>query len=148
MIRKIEHIGIAVKHTAEVRSTLEALLGYPAYKEEVVSSENVLTTFFKIGESKLELLEATSADSPIAKYLDKFPQGVHHIALEVDDIVSELVRLESLGFQLIHKEPKPGADNKWIAFLHPKSTAGVLVELCQSRNETSSLIPHDIVHRA
>jgi methylmalonyl-CoA/ethylmalonyl-CoA epimerase len=135
MIRKIEHIGIAVKSTAEVRMTFEKLLGYSAYKEERVDSENVLTTFFKLGESKLELLESTSQDSAIAKYLEKFPQGVHHIALEVDDIVSELARLESLGFQLIHKSPKPGADNKWIAFLHPKSTAGVLVELCQDNNE-------------
>ena len=135
MIRKIEHIGIAVKHTAEVKTTIEQLLGYPAYKEERVDSENVLTTFFQIGDSKLELLEATSMDSAIAKYLEKFPQGVHHIALDVDDIVSELERLESLGFQLIHKTPKLGADNKWIAFLHPKSTAGVLIELCQNRVE-------------
>lgn len=135
MIRKIEHIGIAVKSTDEIRMTFEKLLGYQAYKQERVDSENVLTTFFKLGESKLELLEATNPDSAIAKYLEKFPQGVHHIALEVDDIISELARLESLGFQLIHKAPKPGADNKWIAFLHPKSTAGVLVELCQDNHE-------------
>ncbi|MFM7106359.1 MAG: methylmalonyl-CoA epimerase [Flavobacteriales bacterium] len=137
MIRKIEHIGIAVKSTEEVRMVFEKLLGYSAYKQERVDSENVLTTFFKLGDSKLELLEATSPDSAIAKYLERFPQGVHHIALEVDDIVSELARLESLGFQLIHKAPKLGADNKWIAFLHPKSTAGVLVELCQENNSQS-----------
>ena len=131
MIRKIEHIGIAVKSTDEVRSVFEKLLDSPAYKSERVESENVLTTFFRLGESKLELLESTGEESAIAKYLHKFPQGVHHIALEVDDIVAELARLESLGFQLIHKQPKPGADNKLIAFLHPKSTAGVLVELCQ-----------------
>lgn len=131
MIRKIEHIGIAVKSTEEVRTTYEQLLGYPAYKEERVDSENVLTTFFKVGESKLELLESTSAESAIAKYLDRFPQGVHHIALEVDDISFELERLQSLGFELIHKTPKAGADNKLIAFIHPKSTCGVLIELCE-----------------
>ena len=131
MIRKIEHIGIAVNSTNEVRATYEKLLGYPAYKEERVDSENVLTTFFKVGESKLELLESTSAESAITKYLEKFPQGVHHIALEVDDISFELERLQSLGFQLIHKTPKAGADNKLIAFIHPKSTCGVLIELCE-----------------
>jgi methylmalonyl-CoA/ethylmalonyl-CoA epimerase len=131
MIRKIEHIGIAVKNTEEVRTTYEKLLGYPAYKEERVDSENVLTTFFKVGESKLELLESTSAESAIAKYLERFPQGVHHIALEVDDISFELERLQSLGFELIHKTPKAGADNKLIAFIHPKSTCGVLIELCE-----------------
>ncbi len=131
MIRKIEHIGIAVKSTDEVRMTFEKLLGYPHFKEEQVASENVLTTFFMLGETKLELLEATHPDSAIARYLERFPQGVHHIALDVDDIMAEMERLESLGFQLIHKTPKPGADNKLIAFLHPKTTAGVLIELCQ-----------------
>ena len=138
MIRKIEHIGIAVRDTSEVESIIEKLLGYPAYKSERVDSENVLTTFFQLGASKLELLEATADESAIAKYLSKFPQGVHHIALDVDDIQAELKRLEDLGFQLIHKQPKPGADNKLIAFLHPKSTAGLLIELCQDMSENSA----------
>lgn len=110
------------------------LLNTSSYKEESVDSENVLTSFFKLGETKIELLEATSADSAIAKYIDKKGEGIHHIALDVVDIEGELARLKSLGFQLIHEKPKLGADGKKIAFLHPKSTNGILVELCEDVN--------------
>ena len=107
------------------------LLGTAPYKTEAVASEGVNTSFFKMGASKIELLEATQDDSPIAKFLEKRGEGVHHIAYAVDDIRSEMKRLKDEGFHLLNEEPKKGADNKWVAFLHPKSTGGVLIELCQ-----------------
>lgn len=135
MIRKIEHLGIAVKDINASIKTYEALLGSNCYKTEVVESEFVKTAFFQIGESKIELLQATDDQSAIAKYLEKKGSGIHHIAFDVDDISSEIERLENLGFVLINVTPKNGADNKRIAFLHPKSTDGVLVELCQERTD-------------
>lgn len=134
MLKKIEHLGIAVKSIDESLKTFEALLGANCYKLEEVASEGVKTAFIKIGESKIELLEATNPDSPIAKYLEKKGPGIHHIAFEVDDIFSEIDRLTKEGFTLIHTSPKNGADNKLIAFLHPKSTESILVELCQEKN--------------
>ena len=133
MIKKIEHIGIAVKSIEESLKTFETLLGANSYKSEIVESESVRTAFLKIGESKIELLEAINDSSAIAKYLNKNREGFHHIAFEVTDIEKELRRLEGEGFELIHKSAKPGADNKMIAFLHPKSTKGLLVELCQEK---------------
>ena len=134
-MKKIEHIGIAVSSLDEAIPVYEKLLNTKCYKLEEVTSEGVKTAFFKIGDSKIELLEATNQDSPIAKYLDKKGPGMHHIAYDVDNIYEEIDRLEGEGFQLIQSSPKNGADNKLIAFLHPKSTAGTLVELCQERSE-------------
>lgn len=133
MLRKIEHLGIAVKSIEDSLKTFETLLGAECYKTEEVESEGVKTAFIHIGESKIELLEATNAESPIAKYLDKKGPGIHHIAFEVDDIYAEIERLTKEGFTLIHTSPKDGADNKLIAFLHPKSTESILVELCQEK---------------
>lgn len=133
MIKRIEHLGIAVDSIESALPIFESLLGTNAYKKEIVESEGVRTAFLKVGESKIELLEATNNDSAIAKYLSKNKGGFHHIAFEVDNIDDELKRLESEGFQLIHRSPKSGADNKRIAFLHPKSTKGLLVELCQEK---------------
>lgn len=133
-MKKIEHIGIAVKDLEKSNQLFEKLLNTASYKVEEVSSENVLTSFFKVGESKIELLQATSADSPIQKFIDKKGEGIHHIAYDVEDIYSEIERLKSEGFTMIHDVPKDGADNKLIAFLHPKSTNGVLVEICQEKN--------------
>src|SRR5690606_14745144 len=127
MIKRIEHLGIAVDSIEESRKVFETLLGQQAYKEEVVESEFVKTLFLEVGESKIELLEATDPNSAIAKYLSKNKQGFHHLAFEVDDLDKELKRLQAEGFELIHHTPKDGADNKRIAFLHPKSTAGLLV---------------------
>ncbi len=131
VIRKIEHLGIAVKSIARSDDIISKLLGSEAYKHEAVGSENVLTSFFKLGETKIELLEATSDDSAIARFIEKRGEGIHHIALDVVGIEEELARLKDLGFQLIHDKPKAGADGKKIAFLHPKSTNGILVELCE-----------------
>ncbi|WP_373057191.1 methylmalonyl-CoA epimerase [Zunongwangia sp. H14] len=130
-MKKIEHIGIAVKDLNEANKTYAALLGAENYKTETVETEGVATSFFKIGESKIELLAATNDDSPVAKFIAKRGEGMHHIAFAVDDIEAEIKRLETEGFQLISKEPRKGADNKLVAFLHPKSSNGVLVELCQ-----------------
>jgi methylmalonyl-CoA/ethylmalonyl-CoA epimerase len=132
-MKKIEHLGIAVKDIQAAEKMYEALLGRPSYKTEVVESEGVKTLFFEVGESKIELLEATTADSPIAKFLEKKGEGIHHIAYDVENIQQEIERLKKEGFDLIHQSPKNGADNKLIAFLHPKSTGGVLVELCQEK---------------
>lgn len=132
-MKKIEHIGIAVKNIEEASATYEALLHQAPYKKEEVESEGVTTLFFRSGESKIELLGATNSESPIAKFIDKKGEGIHHIAFAVDDIHAEIKRLESKGFTLINPQPKFGADNKLIAFLHPKSNHGVLVELCQER---------------
>jgi methylmalonyl-CoA/ethylmalonyl-CoA epimerase len=128
---KIEHIGIAVKNIEESNSLFAKLFARQPYKTEVVESEGVSTSFFQMGDSKIELLEATNTDSAIAKFIEKRGEGIHHIAFEVEDIYAEMKRLETEGFQLINKEPKPGADNKLVCFLHPKGTNGVLIELCQ-----------------
>jgi methylmalonyl-CoA/ethylmalonyl-CoA epimerase len=129
---QIDHIGIAVKDMAAANELYAKLLGQPHYKVETVASEKVATSFFKIGDSKIELLEATDPESPIAKFIEKRGEGIHHIAFEVADIAAEIERLEGEGFILLNKIPKKGADNKLVAFLHPKSAGGVLVELCQS----------------
>ena len=131
MIKKIEHIGIAVESINESLPIFETLFDTSAYKTEIVESEYVKTAFIHVGDSKIELLEATHNDSAIAKFLSKNRAGFHHIAFDVDDVMAEINRLEKKGFQLIHKLPKRGADQKTIAFLHPKSTNGILVELCQ-----------------
>jgi methylmalonyl-CoA/ethylmalonyl-CoA epimerase len=131
MVNKIEHIGIAVKNMDDANVLFEKLLGVPSYKEEEVESEGVLTCFFQTGSNKIELLMATNPESPIAKFLEKKGEGIHHIAFDVEDIYSEIERLKSEGFVLINEVPKKGADNKLVVFLHPKNTNGVLVELCQ-----------------
>lgn len=128
---KIEHLGIAVKNIAESNLLFEKLLGKPHYKMEEVASEGVLTSFFQVGDNKIELLEATNSDSPIAKFIEKKGEGIHHIAFDVADIKAEMQRLQNEGFVLLNAEPKRGADNKLVCFLHPKGTNGVLVELCQ-----------------
>lgn len=130
-MEKIEHIGIAVKNISEANKTYEALLGSAPYKREKVESEGVETSFFRCGESKIELLEATDPDSPIAKFIEKRGEGIHHIAFAVTDIWSEMERLKNEGFTMLSEKPKKGADNKLVAFVHPKSANGVLVELCQ-----------------
>ncbi|AJA68791.1 methylmalonyl-CoA epimerase [Myroides odoratimimus] len=130
-MRKIEHIGIAVKDLEASNALFEKLFGAPAYKEEAVESEGVKTSFFMNGPNKIELLEATNPDSPIAKFLEKKGEGIHHIAFDVEDIEAEMKRLAAEGFTLLNEIPKKGADNKLVAFLHPKTTNGVLIELCQ-----------------
>lgn len=137
MVKRIEHLGIAVKSIQESLKVYETLLGTACYKEEIVESEGVKTAFLRVGESKIELLEATNPDSPIAKFLEKRGSGFHHVAFEVDTIDEELERLRQEGFVLIHQSAKNGADNKRIAFLHPKSTEGLLVELCQEKSDNS-----------
>jgi methylmalonyl-CoA/ethylmalonyl-CoA epimerase len=132
-MNKIEHLGIAVKDLETAISLYEKLLGTPCYKKEEVASEGVITAFFKTGENKIELLGATNSESPIAKFIDKKGEGIHHIAFDVDDIYAEMERLKNEGFQLINEKPKDGADNKLICFLHPKGTNGVLIELCQEK---------------
>ncbi len=132
---KIEHIGIAVKDLEASNALFEKLLGVSHYKIEEVASEGVKTSFFKSGPNKVELLEATRPDSPIAKFLEKRGEGVHHIAFAVDDIVAEIERLKDEGFVILNETPKKGADNKLVAFLHPKGTNGVLIELCQEIKE-------------
>jgi methylmalonyl-CoA/ethylmalonyl-CoA epimerase len=131
MIKKIEHLGLAVNNLDEAIPLYEKLLQTTCYKTESVSSEGVNTAFFQIGEAKIELLEASNQNSPIAKFLAKRGEGFHHVAFEVDDIEEELARLQKLDFILLHLSPKEGADNKRIAFMHPKSTMGMLIELCQ-----------------
>ena len=131
MIKKIEHIGIAVEDLGKSEALFEKLLGVKPYKKENVQTEGVTTSFFKIADQKLELLHAVNENSPIKKFIDKRNEGVHHIALHVDSIKNEVDRLESLGFEFISTTPKKGADNKKIVFLHPKTTNGVLVELCE-----------------
>ncbi|AXT52156.1 methylmalonyl-CoA epimerase [Aquimarina sp. BL5] len=133
-INKIEHIGIAVKDIDQANTLYEQLLGVPPYKQEIVESEAVITSFFKVGDNKIELVASTKEDGPIGKFISKKGEGIHHIAFDVDDIEQELKRLENEGFQLINKIPKKGADNKLVAFIHPKTTNGVLVELCQEIN--------------
>lgn len=133
MLKKIEHIGIAVKNLENSNQLFAKLFGKDHYKVEKVESEGVSTSFFMLGETKIELLEATNPDSAIAKFIEKKGEGIHHIAYDVDDIYAEMERLKKEGFELIHQQPKAGADNKLICFLHPKSTNGVLVELCQEK---------------
>ncbi len=133
MIKKIEHLGIAVKNINASNELFKKLFGKEHYKVEKVESENVSTSFFMLGETKIELLEATNENSAIAKFIDKKGEGIHHIAYEVDNIEEEMKRLKNEGFELIHQQPKDGADNKRICFLHPKSTNGVLVELCEEK---------------
>jgi methylmalonyl-CoA/ethylmalonyl-CoA epimerase len=128
---KIEHIGIAVKDLNNSNELFKKLFGQAHYKTEEVQSEGVNTSFFQIGENKIELLVATSPDSPIAKFIEKKGEGIHHIAFDVADIRAEMKQLESEGFVLLNQEPKLGADNKLVCFLHPKGTNGVLIELCQ-----------------
>ena len=130
-MNKIEHIGIAVANLADSSLIYEKLFGEPSYKNEEVASEGVKTAFFRNGPNKIELLEATNAESPIAKFIAKKGEGIHHIAFEVNDIVAEIARLKIEGFIVLNETPKKGADNKLVAFLHPKSTNGVLIELCQ-----------------
>ncbi len=132
-MRKIEHIGIAVRNLAESNLLFEKLLNTAPYKSETVESEGVTTSFFQSGPNKIELLEATREDSPIAKFIEKKGEGIHHIAFDVEDISKEIERLKTEGFTVLNETPKPGADNKLVAFLHPKGTNGVLIELCQER---------------
>jgi len=128
---KVEHIGIAVKNLERSNQLFKALLGVEKYKIEPVSSEKVNTSFFAVGDTKIELLESTDKDSPISRFLEKRGEGIHHIAFEVDDIRETLKNLAEKGFELISNEPKKGADNKLVAFVHPRSANGVLVEICQ-----------------
>jgi len=130
-MNKIEHIGIAVSNLEQSAKLFELLLGKAAYKEETVESEKVNTLFFELGESKIELLKSLNEDGTISKFIEKRGEGFHHIAFAVDDINEEMERLKIAGFQLLNTIPKKGADNKLICFLHPKSTGGLLVELCQ-----------------
>jgi len=127
-----EHIGIAVKDLKASQRLFEKLLNTNAYKQEAVESEGVTTLFFQTGKTKIELLEASNSESPIAKFIEKRGEGIHHVAFEVDDIDTEMKRLSDEGFVLLNAEPKHGADNKLVCFLHPKSTNGVLIELCQT----------------
>ena len=132
-MEKIEHIGIAVENIAKAEKIFSTIFGKDAYKTEEVISESVKTTFFKIGESKIELISATNTESPIAKFLEKNREGMHHIAFAVEDIKKEMSRLKNEGIRLLNERPKEGADNKLICFLHPKDTSGVLIELCQEK---------------
>ena len=132
-MQKIEHIGIAVKDLDQSEALYSNLFGTKPYKREVVESENVITSFFKVGPNKIELLQSLNPEGVIAKYVDKKGEGIHHIAYAVTDILSEMKRLEGEGFRLLSEHPKKGADNKWVCFLHPKTAGGVLVELCQER---------------
>ncbi len=131
MIKKIEHVGIAVKDLEKSNKLFKKLLGQASYKTETVESENITTSFFKIGEQKIELLKSTSENNSISRFLDRRGEGMHHLALYVEDIPKEIQRLENEGFSFVSKTPVKGADNKMIVFLHPKTTNGVLIELCQ-----------------
>ena len=133
-LNKIEHLGIAVKSINEGNTLYAKILGVAPYKEEVVEHEGVRTSFFQVGPNKIELLEALHSNSPIAKHIEKRGEGLHHVAYAVDDIRAEMNRLENEGFQLLNSEPKLGADNKLVCFLHPKETSGTLIELCQERS--------------
>ena len=132
MFTNLEHLGLAVHDLAAATDLYTTLLGAPPYKTEHVASEAVDTVFFRVGGAKIELLAGTSPDSAITRFLTKKPEGIHHVAFEVADIRAEMARLRAAGFTLLNEEPKPGADNKLVCFVHPKSAAGVLVELCQS----------------
>ena len=134
-MQKIEHIGIAVNSLEEGEKMYEALLGVPSYKRETVESEKVVTSFFRQGPNKIELLAPIGEDGPISRFLEKKGPGIHHIAYAVTDIRAEMDRLDKEGFRLLNDEPKRGADNKWVCFVHPKTAGGVLVELCQEISE-------------
>ena len=131
MIKKIEHVGIAVKDLNKSNSLFKKLLGEASYKTETVEAEAVTTSFFKLGDQKIELLQAETSNSPVSKFLNKRGEGMHHLALHVEDLQKEIERLEKEGFSFVSKNPTKGADNKMIVFLHPKTTNGVLIELCQ-----------------
>lgn len=133
MFVNVEHLGIAVRDIATSDELFSKLFNTLPYKHESVESEGVMTSFFKINQTKIELLEATNPDSPIAKFIEKKGEGIHHIAFEVDDILTEMQRLKNEGFTLLNETPKRGADNKLVCFLHPKGTNGVLIELCQEQ---------------
>ncbi|MBK6543936.1 MAG: methylmalonyl-CoA epimerase [Saprospiraceae bacterium] len=135
----IEHIGIAVKDLQTANTLYEKLLNTASYKQELVESEKVMTSFFKMGQNKIELLESTQQDSAIAKFIEKHGEGIHHIAFDVDDIYAEMTRLKEAGFTLLQEQPKLGADNKLVCFVHPKSAHGVLIELCQKISTDESL---------
>jgi len=135
MMNKIEHIGIAVRDMAVATNIYESLLNTKVYKTESVESEHVNTVFLQTGPNKIELLEATHPSSPIAKFIEKRGEGIHHIAFDVSDIRAEMARLKAEGFTLLNEEPKKGADNKLVCFVHPKGTNGVLIELCQEIGE-------------
>lgn len=130
-MKNVEHIGIAVKELEEVEKLFSKLFDTNPYKRETVASEGVLTSFFQVNQTKIELLQSTDPDGVIARFIEKKGEGFHHVAFEVDDIVSEMARLKKEGFTLLSETPKPGADNKLVCFLHPKSTNGMLIELCQ-----------------
>lgn len=132
----VEHIGIAVKSLEQSDPLFRRLLDATPYKREEVPEQGVITSFFQAGQTKIELLEATHQDSPIAKFIERKGEGIHHIAFEVMDIRAEMKRLEEEGFQLLQQEPSIGADNKWVCFIHPRSANGVLVEICQTIPET------------
>lgn len=136
-MKKIEHIGIAVKDISASNELFSKLFGEPHYKLEAVESEGVKTSFFKVGENKIELLEATKEDSPIAKFIERKGEGIHHIAFDVENIEEEIIRLKKEGFIVLNDTPKKGADNKLVAFLHPKTTNGVLIELCQENTNNN-----------
>ena len=136
---KIEHLGIAVSDLKKSIPLFEQLLNTPCYKTQVVENQGVSTAFFQTGDAKVELLEATRDDSPIKKYIDKKGEGIHHIAFEVENIQAEMKRLSALGFELLSEQPQIGADNKLICFLHPKTTNGLLIELCQEKRDQDSL---------
>lgn len=135
MLTNVEHLGIAVKSLVASDELFTKLFNVVPYKHEEVALEGVTTSFFKINQTKIELLEATNPDSPIAKFVEKKGEGIHHIAFEVDDILSEMERLKNEGFVLLNETPKNGADNKLVCFLHPKGTNGVLIELCQEKKD-------------
>ena len=133
-MKKIEHIGIAVRNLEDSNNIFRKILGKPQYKEEIVDSENVKTSFYKIGSDKIELVSDIEQNGIISNFIDKRGEGIHHIAIHVDDIYNEIDRIEKEGIRVINKDPKIGADNKLICFLHPKDTNGVLIELCQEIN--------------
>jgi methylmalonyl-CoA/ethylmalonyl-CoA epimerase len=130
-MNKIEHLGIAVRDLSKAQEVFNLLLNKDSYKMESVARENVNTLFYELGESKIELLESTDKEGTISKFIDKRGEGFHHVAIAVDDIIAEMTRLRNAGFELLSDEPKSGADNKLICFLHPRSTGGLLIELCQ-----------------
>ena len=136
-LTKVEHIGIAVKDLESANALYARILGAPHYKTEEVESEHVLTSFFKVGETKIELLQATHPESAIAKFIEKRGEGLHHVAYAVNDIHAEMERMAADGFTLLNQQPKRGADHKWVCFVHPKNCTGVLVELCQDIEETA-----------
>ena len=139
-MQKVEHIGIAVRTLADSVPLFEKLLNIQCYKTEVVESERVTTAFFKTGDTKLELLESIDPNGVISKFIEKRGEGVHHIAFDVENIEAEMARLKNEGFTVLSEQPKPGADNKLVCFLHPKNTNGVLIELCQSIGSPSGKI--------